>query len=148
MFYRLMQKMKPRVIANYQKGLAPWKLVLLLTTTGRKSGLPRVTPVQYEQIDGTMYIGSARGAQADWFRNIMVDRNVEVQIGRQKFHGAAEPICDPARIADLLELRKKRHPFFIGLLLRLEGLPLRYTRQDLERLAAKKAFAAIQLRQE
>jgi len=36
--------------ALYAVGLGPvvGRLVLLLTTTGRKTGLPRVTPLQYE----------------------------------------------------------------------------------------------------
>ena len=43
---------KPPRIA-YALGLGPlvWGLVLLLTTTGRKTGLQRVTPLQYEQIE-------------------------------------------------------------------------------------------------
>ena len=38
----------------YSLGLGPiyGRLVLLLTTTGRKSGLPRVTPLQYEEVNG------------------------------------------------------------------------------------------------
>ncbi len=145
MLYKLMRKIKPRMVQNYRNGIGPAKIVLLLTTTGRKSGLPRITPLQYEQIDGHIYIGSARGQQADWFRNILANPHVEVQIGKQVFQGLAEPICEPERVADLLELRLKRHPFFIGLLLRLEGLPLHFTRTDLERLASKKTFVLIRI---
>jgi deazaflavin-dependent oxidoreductase (nitroreductase family) len=42
-------------------------LVLLLTTTGRKSGRPRQTRLQYEKEGGVIYVASARGQQADWF---------------------------------------------------------------------------------
>ena len=47
----------------YAAGLGPLvgKIILLLTTTGRKSGLKRITPLQYEEIDGKYYLGSARG---------------------------------------------------------------------------------------
>ena len=57
--WRLM-RIPPRVA--YAIGLGPLigRHVLLLTTTGRKSGLRRVTPLQYEEIDGVFYIGSAR----------------------------------------------------------------------------------------
>ena len=38
----------------YALGLGPimGRLVLLLTTTGRKTGRQHVTPLQYEEIDG------------------------------------------------------------------------------------------------
>jgi deazaflavin-dependent oxidoreductase (nitroreductase family) len=142
-FYRLIRKLNPRIAANYQKGIGPTRVVMLLTTTGRRSGLPRVTPLQYEEIDGLYYIGSARGVQADWFRNIQACPQVSVQIRQRSFPGIAEAVTDPARIADFLVLRQKRHPVFIGLVMHLEGLPMRYTRADLERFAAAKSVVII-----
>jgi hypothetical protein len=47
------------------------------------------------------------------------------------------------RIADFLQLRLKTHPIFIGLRMCLEGLPLKFTRADLARFAARKALVAI-----
>jgi deazaflavin-dependent oxidoreductase (nitroreductase family) len=129
----------------YSLGLGPLvgRLVLILTTTGRKSGLPRATPLQYEEQDGLIYVASARGQRADWFRNVVADLRVEVQVGARRFHGLAEPITDPARIADFLELRLRRHPHMIGAMLRGEGLPARPDRAQLERFAAKIAVVAI-----
>ena len=143
LMFRLMNKLNPRIVQNYQKGIGPARVVLLLTTTGRKSGLPRVTPLQYEQLAGDYCIGSARGAQADWYCNIQANPQVEVQLRDRRFRGLAEPVSDPARVADFLELRMQRHPFFIGLLMRLEGLPWRFSRLDLERFAAQKALVII-----
>ena len=118
-------------------------MVLLLTTIGRKSGLPRLTPLQYEEDSEVYYVASARGARADWFRNIQANPQVEVQLRRKRFRGLAEPVTDAKRIADFLELRLKRHSLMIGALMRLEGLPLKYTRADLERFAAQKALVII-----
>jgi deazaflavin-dependent oxidoreductase (nitroreductase family) len=143
LMYRLMKKVNPLVSRNYQKGIGPGRAVLLLTTTGRKSGLPRVTPLQFEEVDEEYYLGSARGAKADWYRNILANQEVEVQIQEHRFHGIAESVCDPGRVADFLALRAKRHPLFIGLLMRLEGLPWRYNRLDLERFAAQKTLVII-----
>ena len=116
-------KYPPRLA--YAIGLGPLigRIVLLLTTTGRKSGLKRVTPLQYEEIDGEFYIGSARGARADWFLNIQADPQVEVRVKSRCFRGIAEPITVPERIADFLEIRLQRHPRMIGGMLRAEGLP-------------------------
>jgi len=138
-----MRKLNRRIARNYQRGIGPASMVLLLTTTGRKSGLPRLTPLQYEEYEEGYYVGSARGEQADWFRNIQANPQVEVQVCREHFCGLAEPVTDAKRIADFLELRLKRHPLMIGALMRLEGLPLKHTRLDLERFAAQKAMAII-----
>lgn len=146
--WRLMRRMNQRMAGNYQRGFGPGRLVLLLTTTGRKSGQPRLTPLQYEHIDGAYYLGSARGAQADWFRNIQANPAVQVEIKRGKndflrFSATAEAVTDPPRVADFLGARLARHPVMIGLLMRLEGLPLRYTHADLERFAAGKALVIV-----
>lgn len=47
--YHRMKALNVRMAANYRRGIGPTRVVLLLTTTGRKSGLLRVTPLQYEK---------------------------------------------------------------------------------------------------
>jgi deazaflavin-dependent oxidoreductase (nitroreductase family) len=117
-------------------------LVLLLTTTGRKSRLPRVTPLQFEEIDGVYYIGSARGAQADWFRNIVANPRVGVQVQQKRFAAIAEPITDTTRIADFLKERLRRHPVMIRAMLLMHGL-LQPNHANLERLASTLALVVI-----
>ena len=138
-----MRWLNPRAATNFRKGIGPAGMVLLLTTTGRKSGLPRTTPLQYEEIDGAYTVGSARGAQADWFRNLQADPHVQVQIGELCTPALAEAVTDPVRIADFFEERLKKHPRMIGLLMRLEGLPLHRTRKDLEAFATGKALVIL-----
>jgi deazaflavin-dependent oxidoreductase (nitroreductase family) len=141
--WRIIRSLKPRMLRAYARNPRMHSLVLLLTTTGRRSGSPRVTPLQYEEIDGVIHVASARGPQADWFRNLQADPHVTVQIGAEAFPAIAEPILDPSRIADFLEIRLARHPRMIGAMLRAEGLPRRHTRGDLERFASGKAVAAL-----
>ncbi|MBE3119634.1 MAG: nitroreductase family deazaflavin-dependent oxidoreductase [Candidatus Atribacteria bacterium] len=131
----------------YAVGLGPivGKIILLLTTTGRKSGQKRITPLQYEEIDGNYFLGSARGTKSDWYRNIEADGRVEVRVKNRRFRGVAETVTDPARIADFLETRLQRHPFMIGLLMqKAHGLPKRPSRQQLDELAAAEAMVIIQ----
>ena len=131
----------------YSLGLGPivGKIILLLTTTGRKSGQPRITPLQYEEIDGKYYLGSARGIKSDWFRNISAQRMVEVRVKNRRFRGMAETVTDPARIADFLEVRLQRHPFMMGLLMqKAHGLPKHPGREQLLELAASEAMVIIQ----
>jgi len=119
-------------------------IILLLTTTGRKSGQKRITPLQYEEIDGKYCLGSARGTKADWFRNIESDNRVEVRVKNRQFEGAAEPVTDPSRVADFLETRLKRHPLMMGLLMqKIHGLPKHPSRRQLEELAASEALVVI-----
>jgi deazaflavin-dependent oxidoreductase (nitroreductase family) len=131
--------------ALYAIGLGPLigRLVLLLTTTGRKTGLPRVTPLQYEEIDGAFYLGSSRGQKADWFRNILANPHVEVHVKSRRFRGVAETVTDPLRIADFLELRLRRHPKMIGAILQSEGLSAQPERAQLEAYAAKLAMVVV-----
>ena len=131
----------------YGIGLGPiiGKIILLLTTTGRKSGQKRVTPLQYEEIDGRYYLGSARGTRSDWYRNIAADGRVEVRVKNRRFRGMAETVTDPARIANFLEIRLRRHPRMMGLLMqKAHGLPKHPSREQLFELAASEAMVIIQ----
>jgi deazaflavin-dependent oxidoreductase (nitroreductase family) len=142
--YRGMNFLNTRMIENYRRGIGPTRIVLLLTTTGRRSGLLRVTPLQYEEVDGDYYVASARGQKADWFKNILANQQVHVQIGHREFDALAEPVIDPARIADFIELRLRRHPIMIRLIMHLfDGLPLRFDRAELEEFCAQKALAIL-----
>jgi len=130
----------------YAIGLGPviGRMILLLTTTGRKTGLKRVTPLQYEEIDGKYYLGSARGLHADWVRNIQADPNVEIRVKALNFQGKAEVVTDPARFADFVEVRLQRHPFMVGTIMqKAHGLPKQPSREQLEALAENEALVII-----
>ena len=135
-----------RVIrALYAIGLGPLigRLILLLTTTGRKTGLPRVTALQYEEVDGLIFVGSSRGLQADWVRNLIAHPEVEVRVRSQRFRGRAEVTSDPERVADFLALRLQRHPRIVGRILKMEGLPACPTRQQLLVYATRLALITV-----
>lgn len=130
----------------YAMGLGPviGGFILLLTTTGRKSGLPWVTPLQYEKIGADYYVGAARGLKADWVRNLQSDPHVEVRVGARRLQAAAEVVTDPARFADFLEVRLQRHPLMIGLIMqKAHGLPRRPSRAQLEELAKSEVFVIL-----
>ncbi len=132
--------------ALYALGLGPLigRIILLLTTTGRKSGLKRVTPLQYEKIDDDYYLGAARGLKADWVRNIQANPQVEIRVGAKSFHGAAEIVTDAGRFADFLEVRLARHPRMVGFLMeKAHGLPRRPSREQLEGLAKEGAVVIV-----
>src|ERR1700712_3207987 len=65
---------------------------LLLTTTGRKSGQPRISPMIYGR-DGASYavIASQGGAPThpNWYLNLLADARVEVHVGAEHFAATA-----------------------------------------------------------
>ncbi len=118
--------------------------ILLLTTTGRKSGMKRVTPLQYERIGEDYYLGAARGLKADWVRNIQVNPCVGIRVGAKQFEGQAEVVTDPCKFADFLEVRLQRHPRMIGLIMeKAHGLPRHPSREQLEELAKNEAVVIV-----
>ena len=128
-------KQPPRIV--YALGLGPiiGRIVLLLTTTGRKTGLKRVTSLQYEEVDGAIYLGASRGLKSDWVRNILADPHVEVQLKAGRFTGLAEVVTDLDRVTDFIELRLQHRPRMVGAMLKAEGLPNPPGRADLETYA-------------
>ena len=62
--------------------------LLLLTTTGAKSGQPRLVPLAYLRIDDRMLIvGAYAGANTDpaWVHNLRANPHVHVEIGTESF---------------------------------------------------------------
>ena len=64
-----------------RQGIAP-RAFALLETTGRRTGLPRQTPVGNGCVGDTFWLVAAHGTQADWVRNLRVHPTVRVKIGR------------------------------------------------------------------
>jgi deazaflavin-dependent oxidoreductase (nitroreductase family) len=68
--------------------------VLLLTTTGRKSGAKRTVPLLYVQ-DGACLVVVASYAGSPkhpaWYLNLEQNPKVELQVGRKRFAAVARP---------------------------------------------------------
>jgi proline iminopeptidase len=63
--------------------------ILLLTTYGRKTGNPTTTPLIYDlDGDNPVIVASKGGApeHPGWYRNILKNPHVDVQIKGEKFH--------------------------------------------------------------
>ena len=74
--------------------------LLLLHTSGAKSGLDRVNPLRYF-IDGDRYvvIASKGGADTDpdWYRNLLAHPEVSVEAGTDQFSAIAAVPSEPER---------------------------------------------------
>jgi len=76
--------------------------LLLLTTTGAKSGQPRLSPLAYLTIDGTMIIvGSKAGADTNphWVHNLRANPRAHVEVGTDAYDVVARELPDDERDA-------------------------------------------------
>jgi deazaflavin-dependent oxidoreductase (nitroreductase family) len=77
-----------------------WFPAALLTTTGRKTGKPRVTPTLYLR-DGDRVVlpASFGGRDADplWYRNLQENPKVQVQVGNEHLDLVARDATDDER---------------------------------------------------
>jgi deazaflavin-dependent oxidoreductase (nitroreductase family) len=69
--------------------------LLLLTTTGRRTGEPRTSPMMYVPAgDRLLVVASNNGATSDpqWYRNILADPAVTVEMPGETFRARATPL--------------------------------------------------------
>jgi deazaflavin-dependent oxidoreductase (nitroreductase family) len=104
-----------KVIEEYRanKG-AGGRPLLLLTTTGARTGEPRTTPMMYvPDGDQLLVIASNAGApkHPDWYRNLVANPEVTVEVDAEKFEATAEVPSGAERdrlFAGIVE----KYPFF------------------------------------
>lgn len=88
--------------------------LLLLTTTGAKSGQPRTKPMMYiSDGDRLLVIASNAGAPAhpDWYRNLLAHPQVTVEVGNETFPATAI-VPQGADRQQLWDNIVARYPFF------------------------------------
>ena len=66
--------------------------LLLLTTTGARSGQPRVAPLAYTTDNGRLVVIASKGGaptHPDWFHNLRANPEVTVEVGTETFPARA-----------------------------------------------------------
>ena len=81
-----------------RKGIAP-RAFALLETTGRRTGIPRHTPIGNGCTGDTFWLVAAHGTQADYVRNLLIHPAVRVKIGRLWRTGTAVVLPDDDAVA-------------------------------------------------
>jgi deazaflavin-dependent oxidoreductase (nitroreductase family) len=106
---------------------------LLLTHTGRKSGLTRqavLEVVQYDKASGKYVVAAGFGPRSDWYQNVMANPNVIIESGGKRLHAIAKQLSPEAAGAELLEYNR-RYPGMIMRLARVMGYRLDGTEADI-----------------
>jgi len=84
--------------------LARLPVQTVLETTGRKSGLPRRTPVGGRRTGRTFWLVSEFGERSHWVRNIQADPNVRLRLRGRWLTGVARPLPEDDARARLKSL--------------------------------------------
>jgi deazaflavin-dependent oxidoreductase (nitroreductase family) len=66
--------------------------LLLLTTTGARSGQPRIAPLAYTSDNGHLVVIASKGGaptHPDWFHNLRANPEVTVEVGKETFPARA-----------------------------------------------------------
>jgi deazaflavin-dependent oxidoreductase (nitroreductase family) len=74
--------------------------LLLLTTHGANSGKERVAPMMFHRDGDVVYVlASNNGAEDDpnWYKNLIQDAEVQVEVGEEKYDAVASTIQGAAR---------------------------------------------------
>lgn len=88
--------------------------LVLLTTTGVKSGQRRTTPMMFHREDDRLYvIASNVGAprHPDWYLNLAAHPQVTVEVGDETYDARAEPLQGQER-ERVWAMLKENYPFF------------------------------------
>jgi deazaflavin-dependent oxidoreductase (nitroreductase family) len=91
--------------------------LMVLTTWGRKSGLPRHTAIEYRAHGSKIYVISAWGQRPNWYRNLLDQPVVRLRMGGQVLNARAQVVTDSSESLRVLYLFRKRAPFFYDALL-------------------------------
>jgi deazaflavin-dependent oxidoreductase (nitroreductase family) len=88
--------------------------MVLLTTTGARSGRPRTSPLTYTTDGDALVLVASRAGDdrhPDWYHNLVADPEVVVELGTERFAAFARVAGEPDRTR-LLEARIAEMPRF------------------------------------
>ncbi|MGH7747471.1 MAG: nitroreductase family deazaflavin-dependent oxidoreductase [Candidatus Dormibacteria bacterium] len=90
--------------------------ILLLHSTGARSGAERINPVAYQQVGGDLAIfASKAGAPTnpDWYHNLVANPRATVEVGTETFPVTAR-VADGQEREDIWTRQKQVMPGFAG----------------------------------
>jgi len=88
--------------------------VLLLHTRGAKTGIERVHPMMYLDLDDHRYVfASKAGADTnpDWYRNLVAHPEVTVEAGTETYRAVAAVVAEP-EWTHVYQEQARRYPGF------------------------------------
>ncbi len=90
--------------------------IMLLRTTGRKSGVRREAPLGYVIVGDAVYCMAGFGRTTYWFQNLLADPSVEIVLPGRTFSGIAKEVTDPAEMGRVVRPLAESMTLIAGLL--------------------------------
>lgn len=81
-------------------GFFEGKPLLILHSTGARTGKPRLSPLVYATDDGSYVVAASKGgapSHPDWFFNVRANPEVTVEVGTERFAAHARILEDGSR---------------------------------------------------
>ncbi len=76
------------------------RYIMVITTFGRKSGLPRSTMAEWHPLGKGKFVPVNYGEQAQWYKNIVANPHVTIQTSQGIEHVIARRITDDAEMLE------------------------------------------------
>ena len=111
-------------------------IIMVITTTGRKSGKSFTTPVGY-QWDGETVVAFTVGGVSNWYKNVGQNPLVTLEIKKKTYKMSGAYVTDTEEIRRILELYKREQPTMLP---RFFGIPADSDGDDLMKAAEKVRF--------
>ncbi len=99
-------------------GVFEGKPLLILHHTGARTGIERVSPLMYQDVDGSYAVFASKGGahdNPDWYHNLKANPSAWVEVGTDKVEVAARIVeLDSDEYLRVWERQKMEFPQFAG----------------------------------
>jgi len=103
----------PRYLFRWRLGRLLGNRFCLLVHTGRTSGLPREVVLEvceHDPATGSVTVASGFGRRSQWFRNILADPAVTIQVGGRPRTPATAQVLPPQESGEAMARYAAAHP--------------------------------------
>lgn len=115
----------PRYLFRWKLGRLLGNRFCLLVHTGRTSGLPREVVLEvceHDPATGSVTVASGFGRRSQWFRNILAQPAVTIQVGGRPPTPATAEVLPPQESGRAMARYAAAHPRSAGSIVRMLGL--------------------------
>lgn len=115
-------------------------IIMVITTTGRKSGKHIATPIGYQR-DGDTVLAFNVGGISNWYKNLAKNPVVTLEIKKKTYQMRGTYITDANEIRQAMELYKREQA---SMLPRFFGIPADASEDELMKAAERIKFVRFQ----
>jgi deazaflavin-dependent oxidoreductase (nitroreductase family) len=115
--------------------------IMVITTTGRKSGRSYTTPIGYLR-DGASVIALNPGGGSNWYKNALKNKQVCLEIKGKTYQAQAAPLDDPEDRKKIFERYRQERAKRFKLLF---GVEADASQEELEQALASRRFIRFYL---